>query len=74
MYLDLTATLIGLTLAAALFALAAWRTSRPYDPLKGKSAVPWTLIAITAGAVALFMVVHLMNLAGIETGQGRSPV
>ncbi|PWE18850.1 hypothetical protein DDZ18_04475 [Marinicauda salina] len=55
----------------ALFALAAWRGGRPADPLKGPRLVPWTLVAIFAGAFVLVVGAHFLSFFGIETGQGR---
>ncbi|WP_270374753.1 MULTISPECIES: hypothetical protein [Marinicauda] len=69
--MDLTTTLIILGVCAAGFAFSAWRTSRPSDPIKGPRLIPWTSLAILFGMGALLMLVHVANIAGIETGQGR---
>jgi hypothetical protein len=33
--------------------------------------MPWRLIMVTAAAGVLIMLVHLVNLLGLTTGQGR---
>ena len=59
---------------AALLALAVgagWMGARPPNPHKGPRLVPWRFIMVTTVAVLLMMVVHLVNLLGFTTGQGR---
>ncbi len=66
--MDLTATLIVLAACVAIFAFGSWRSTRPADPLKPRM-LPWRTIILIAGAVGVFMAVHVVNLLGIETGQ-----
>lgn len=40
-------------------------------PVGQVSWIPWTTIMICGVMVAILMLVHLANLAGIETGRGR---
>ena len=68
--MTLSTTLILMGAGAAGFALSAWRTSRPWNPLKGPRLIPWTPLAIGFGVFTLLMLVHLANLFGIETGRG----
>ncbi len=68
--MSLTVTLSILIPAVLIFALASWRSARPADPLKPR-LIPWRPIMIFAGAIALLMLVHVVNTLGIETG-GRS--
>ncbi len=65
---DLILTIIGLIICAAL-AVAGIRGRfkektdiRPYR-------MPWMPIALLAIAVGFMLVVHLVNIAGFETGQ-----
>ena len=65
---------LDVTLAAslallAIAAFAGWRGSKPSDPLKGPRLVPWRFIMVTASALALVFVVHLVNLLGVTTGR-----
>lgn len=65
---------LDVTLAASLAllilaAFAGWRGSRPSDPMKGPRLVPWRLIMVTASALALVFIVHLVNLLGMTTGR-----
>jgi hypothetical protein len=41
--------------------------ARPLDIRKGPRMVPWRFLMILAFTVSLFMVVHLLNLLGIQT-------
>ncbi len=63
-------TLIVLILAAALFVFAAWRDSRPKEA-GNPSLFSWKPVFMLALVVAILMLVHLANMAGIETGRGR---
>lgn len=67
--MSLTATLILLTCAVAVGLFCAWRGAQPPDLLRGPRMVPYRLIMVLAAAVVLVAVVHLVNLAGIETGR-----
>jgi multisubunit Na+/H+ antiporter MnhB subunit len=60
-----TGVLFGVSLA--LFAVTSWRSSLPSDPLRPR-LLPWRLIMIGSGAAALLLLVHLLNLFGVETG------
>ena len=64
-----TVTLIVLVLAAGLCVLAGWRGARPPDFRRGPRLIPWRPIMVAAAVVALLMVVHLLNLAGVSTGR-----
>ena len=67
--MNLPLTLGLMALNAALFALTAWRASRPSEPPKVR-LVPWTLLTIVLGAFFLLLLANLFSLFGIETGQG----
>ena len=69
MSLTLTLVLMGVFIAG--FGLCAWQSGRPSDPARGPRMIPWTLLAIFSATAAIFMLVHLVNLFGFETGQGR---
>lgn len=71
MYIPLTPTVITLMLALGLFFLARWRVSQPIRPENGPRMIPWTLVAVTAGAVALLMLMNLAVLAGLEPNRLR---
>lgn len=65
---------LNVTIAAsvgllALAAFAGWRGSKPSDPLRGPRLIPWRFIMVTASALALFFVVHMVNLLGVTTGR-----
>ena len=67
--MPLTATLILLAAAAAVGLYCAWRGAQPPDLVRGPRMLPYRFIMMMAAAVALVAVVHLVNLAGFETGQ-----
>ena len=67
--MDLTATLSVLLAAVVLAVFAGWRGSRPPDLIRGPRMVPWRFVMVLASAVALFMILHLMTLAGYEPPQ-----
>lgn len=69
--MDLVSTLIVLAVALAVTALAGWQGARPPDLRRGPRLVPYRLVMVTAAALALFALVHLVNLAGVPTGPVR---
>jgi hypothetical protein len=69
MELPLTLSIAAALLAVAVF--AGWRGARPPNPHRGPRLMPWRLIMVTAAAGLLAMLVHLVNLLGLTTGQGR---
>ncbi len=63
---------IGLLVAGAIvLALSAWRHGRPHDPVRGPRMVPWAIIMLIAATWCLVMLVHIINLLGVQTGGGR---
>jgi len=67
MSMPLTIALLVLSVAVSI--LARFMSNRPVQPGRAR-LVPWNVILIFAGAFAILMVAHLVNLAGIETGRG----
>jgi hypothetical protein len=65
---DLTTTLILFGLSVVLFALASWRANQPVQFGKVRM-IPWTTLIIVFAVIAIFMLVHLVNLAGFKTGR-----
>ncbi len=68
--MGLTLTLILLAAALALAVFARYQSGRPKEMGQVKW-IPWTTIMILSGVVALFMIVHVLTLLGVETGGGR---
>ncbi len=64
---DVTLWLLAGFVAGAVF--CGWRGSLPSQPAKGVRMIPWRPLMVACAAAALLMVVHLANLAGIETGR-----
>jgi ABC-type amino acid transport system permease subunit len=68
--MDMTVTVALLAGFAALFALASWRAARPTQFGKVRM-VPWTAVSLVAALAAIVMLVHAVNLLGVQTGQAR---
>ena len=66
--MSLTVTLIILAIAAGVFIWSMRIAARPADPLKTR-IINYNIVMIIAVFVAFLMVVHLVNLAGVETGR-----
>jgi hypothetical protein len=66
-------TLVLLAGLGGIFALASWRAARPTEFGKVRM-VPWTAISLIAALGAIMMLVHVVNLLGVETGPGKGPV
>jgi hypothetical protein len=67
--IGLTVGLLAVSLAVAI--VCGWRGARPFDHRRGPRLVPWRMLMLLAAAAAFFMAVHLVNLLGVTTGQGR---
>lgn len=63
--LGLAAVGLGLTL------LFGWLGARPPDLKRGPRLLPHRFLMLLAAAFTLLMLVHLVNLAGLETGLER---
>ena len=67
----------ALVLCLGLAIYGNWKAAQPWDDAKPR-LLPWRLIMIFAGFGALLAIVHMLNLAGFETGPehgllGRAP-
>ena len=65
---DLTLTLIGLAVCSGLAVAGLKGRFREKDDIRAYR-VPWMPIALLAISVGFMLVVHLVNLAGFETGR-----
>lgn len=72
MSLDFILTLCGMAACAVLAVVANWRAGLPWNDAKPR-ILPWRLILIFSGFVFVVLLVHLVNLAGVETGPEQSP-
>jgi hypothetical protein len=64
---------ITLALAAAftcLTVLCGWRGARLPDPRRGPRLVPWRFLMVLSVFALVLVVVHMVNLAGVVTGDG----
>lgn len=67
--LPLVPTLVAFGAALALAAFFGWRGSRLPDPIKGARLLPHRFLMLLSAAVAVLLLVHLVNLAGVPTGR-----
>ena len=67
--MSLSATLILLACAVGLTLFFGWRGAQPPDLVRGPRMLPYRFLMVLAAAIALFAVVHLLNLAGFESGR-----
>ncbi|MDX2236801.1 MAG: hypothetical protein NW203_04475 [Hyphomonadaceae bacterium] len=65
---DAWITIAAMTGFAALSAFASWRANQPVR-IGVPRLLPWRGIIIFSGFFAILALVHLINLAGVETGR-----
>ncbi|MEL6244983.1 MAG: hypothetical protein AAFQ85_06505 [Pseudomonadota bacterium] len=70
--LDWIISLSLLVAACGLAVLANWKAGQPWDDLKPR-VIPWRLLLIASAFAAIIILVHIANLAGVETGPENSP-
>ncbi len=69
--MTLTTTAVVLAVTAALTVLCGYMGQRPMNPVKGPSLIPWRFLMVLFFTASLLMVVHLLNLSGVPTGQNQ---
>ncbi|MBL4595003.1 MAG: hypothetical protein JKX99_00340 [Robiginitomaculum sp.] len=63
-------TLLWLGVTIAILGLAIWRDSIPRQ--NGKAHwFSWKPVLMIASVVVIVLIVHILNVLGIETGRGR---
>ena len=67
--MDFRTTLALLVFFVAASVFCGWRGSLHWNPTKGVRMIPWRPLMVASAAAALLMVVHLANLAGVQTGR-----
>ncbi|MFC6199019.1 hypothetical protein [Ponticaulis profundi] len=70
--LELIITLVGLVFGVGLFFLSSHRAGLPRDDMRPR-VLPWRLFIVLSAFWTLLMLVHLVNIFGIETGPDKSP-
>jgi len=66
---DLLFTSLGLVACAGIGSYAFRRHFAKHDELKPRM-VPWIIISLGCIATSFMLLVHLVNILGIETGRG----
>lgn len=67
--MSLPVTLMALVVALGLTAGFGWLGARPPDLHRGPRLAPYRFLMLLSAAACLLFLVHLANLAGIETGR-----
>lgn len=65
--MNLQITLFTLAFSALGFAFSSWRAARPTQFGKVRM-MPWLTLSIVFAFISILMLVHLVNLAGLQTG------
>jgi hypothetical protein len=66
--MDLATTLIAAVTLLVLAAFFGWRGARPADVSKGPRMIPWRPMMMACAVGLMLMIVHLVNLLGVKTG------
>lgn len=69
--LDWILTISGLIAFIVLAVIANYRAGLPWNDAQPR-IVPWKLVLVFSGFAFFVLVVHLVNLVGIETGPENS--
>lgn len=67
MGIELTSALLAAATLLAVF--SGWRGARKPNPARGPRLIPWRALMLTSAAMAVLMLVHLVNLLGVTTGR-----
>ncbi|ESQ85919.1 hypothetical protein AEAC466_01695 [Asticcacaulis sp. AC466] len=67
MELDLPITAILTVVAALLTTFFGFMGTRPMNPKKGPRMVPWTFLMLLTFTATMFLIVHVLNLIGVQT-------
>jgi hypothetical protein len=66
--MDLPSTIVVLIVLLALAVFCGWRGARPANILKGPRMMPWRPLMMVCVVAMMLLLVHLVNLLGVETG------
>jgi drug/metabolite transporter (DMT)-like permease len=66
--MDLPVTTAAAILFLILAVLFGWLGARPINILKGPRMVPWRPLMMICVVGLMLMMVHLVNLLGVQTG------
>jgi hypothetical protein len=66
---DLALTLAAMLGVTGIAVFAGWRGALPPDLSRGPRLIPWRPIMMLSAVVLLVLLVHLVNLLGVQTGR-----
>ncbi|HEY8617197.1 hypothetical protein [Phenylobacterium sp.] len=67
--MTLTVTFAAAAAFLGVAVFAGWRGAQPPNPLKGPRLMPWRPIMVAAAVGLILMLVHAVNLLGVQTGR-----
>lgn len=66
--MDLPLTIAAAAVFLILAIVCGWLGARPINVLKGPRMIPWRPLMMACVVGLMLMVVHLVNLLGVQTG------
>ncbi len=66
--MDWTITLAAVAIFGGLAAFAGWKSGRPPKDSLRVRWISWPVVTIFAATAAIFAIIHMMSLLGVETG------
>ncbi len=69
MDLDWILTLVGLAAFVGLAVFAGWKSGRPRKDSLNARWISWPLVTVFAATAAIFILIHVLGLMGVHTGQ-----
>lgn len=66
--MDLPVTACALIVLLAAAAFCGWRGARPPNIIKGPRLMPWRPLMMICVVAVILLLVHLLNLLGLQTG------
>lgn len=66
--MDLPVTIWALIMLLAAAAFCGWRGARPPNIIKGPRLMPWRPLMMICVVGIILLLVHLLNLLGLQTG------
>lgn len=66
--MDLPFTIATIVALLIIAVFCGWRGARPANVLKGPRMMPWRPLMMVCVVAIMLLVVHLLNLLGMQTG------
>jgi hypothetical protein len=66
--MDWTITLIAIAAFGGLTVFAGWKSGQPPKDTLRVRWISWPVVTIFAATAAIFAIIHMMSLLGVQTG------